>query len=713
MTQHDHSSVTIAYRTESPQLRFAVNDLCDDLERRHTTVSQTHLEGLPATVLLVGADVDHTLLERAVDEMSTETLDPEEFEIRRGRIESTPTVVVTGGDDTGAMYGVLDVCEQLRGGSTFEKLTEKKATPEVPFRAIKFNLPWAPYRDGEQTEIHTDTCRDLSFWRAFLDMMARNRFNALTLWNLHPFPYMVKPEAFPEASPFSDKELERWKQFWHSLFRMAADRGVETYIVNWNIHTTPEFAEAHGVSQYNDPAEIIKDYTRASVTEVINEYPNLTGIGTSVASWMENMTPEEKHTWVRETFVSGIEQADRKIKLLHRSIKSQALDEMRRAIESESALDNVSEVLVPSKFNWSHGHSTTELALTHDHKSGGVDDLLWNPPPEDYRVAWMVRNEDFFILRWGAPAYIREHIEANYRELDYVGGYLVGSEGYIPALDLSHQIHEHQTWQYAFEKQWLFYLLWGRLLYDPETPDRVFAQAFEDRYGEGLGEPMLDAYANASRMALELASFHAGTWDYTLYAEGFLAPIENKGKDDGVSPFISIDELIHHETLDPNYLSIPAYLDQTLSGGEVDDDSVTPLDVADRMSEHGRMAIQKADSVDADQITYTGALECELDDIRTWGHLSLYFAEKLRAGIEFETYRLTGMNRWKKAVVHLEQAQDHWETTCGITTSHYRPVPYATDHWPGMTFSWAQYRDQVQRDIQFVRNARPYAYESP
>lgn len=311
---------------------------------------------------------------------------------------------------------------------------------------------------------------------------------------------MVKPEAFPEASPFSDGELAEWKEFWHSLFRMASDRGIKTYIVNWNIHTTPEFAEAHDVHQYNDPADVVRDYTRACVTEMIDEYENLTGLGTSVASWMENMEPSAKHDWLEETFLEGIERASRPIKLLHRSIKAQDLGEMRRVIEAEAALENVSEVWVPSKFNWFHGHSTPKLELTHDHKSGEVDDRLWSPELERYRIAWMVRNEDFFVLRWGDPEYIRDHVETNFEDRGYVGGYFVGSEGYIPAKDISHRVHEHRTWNYAFEKQWLFYLLWGRLLSDPETPDRVIKQAFAERYGPETGEKMLEGYRLASRM---------------------------------------------------------------------------------------------------------------------------------------------------------------------------------------------------------------------
>lgn len=75
-------------------------------------------------------------------------------------------------------------------------------------------------------------------------MMAANRFNMLSLWNLHPFPYMIRSANFPEACPFTDEEMKEWKKFWESLFEMARDRGIETFIVNWNIIVPEGFAKA-------------------------------------------------------------------------------------------------------------------------------------------------------------------------------------------------------------------------------------------------------------------------------------------------------------------------------------------------------------------------------------------------------------------------------------------------------------------------------------
>lgn len=118
-------------------------------------------------------------------------------------------------------------------------------------------------------QIHTDVTRDLDFWRGFLDMMAMTRFNVLSLWNRHPFRmYWIQATGYPEASPFSDEEMDEWRTCWKSLFRIGTNRGIEPNIVNWNIVVSESFASAHGAREDNDTSDLVGKYTRESITQV-------------------------------------------------------------------------------------------------------------------------------------------------------------------------------------------------------------------------------------------------------------------------------------------------------------------------------------------------------------------------------------------------------------------------------------------------------------
>jgi hypothetical protein len=39
-----------------------------------------------------------------------------------------------------------------------------------------------------------------SFWNDFFDEMARSRFNVISLWNLEPFPSLVKVPEYPDVA---------------------------------------------------------------------------------------------------------------------------------------------------------------------------------------------------------------------------------------------------------------------------------------------------------------------------------------------------------------------------------------------------------------------------------------------------------------------------------------------------------------------------------
>jgi hypothetical protein len=709
ITPMTRADISIAYRTDCPQLNFAVSRLEQALQQvKETLVVCDLAEPDDKDILILSDETDAVFLpDSATETAISHRIKEEGFQIARSRSANKDIICIIARNETGAMYGTLDLADQIRLNNGLNNVEEKISNPRFEFRAIKFNLPWSSYRPSENPamSLHTETCRSLRFWQRFLDMMAENRFNVLSLWNLHPFTYMIRPKGFPEACPFSDKELAQWQCFWRRLFSMAKQRGIETYIVNWNIVVSPEFAKAHGVKERNDKSEIVREYTRQCVTQVINEYDELTGLGVTLADWMNDMTPREREDWIQDTFIKGMKQAKRPAKFIHRSVLAGSPVEMRRVIDEANFPD---PVWVEVKFNWSHGYSTPRLAITHDYSSGQIDERFWQPKPENYRIAWMIRNEDFFILRWGQPDFIREHIEANGR--DCVGGYFIGSEGYIPAKEYAHKPDKHVTWEYAFEKQWLFYKLWGRLLYDPNTPDKVFAAEFNRRYGGDIGDKLLEAYALASRMPLRLASFHRATWDYTLYSEGFLAPVET-GFDDKVSAFISIDELIRHETLDPTYVSISDYVDAVVSDKQIEQSLLTPLELAEDLEKDGKKALELVESLGNSAAQNVNTFDCEIEDVQAWAYLSLYFADKLRAGVALETFRKTKVKvQQTKSVALLESAARRWAKLVEVTKQHYNPIPAVqlsrSQNDPDAVFSWERYSDQVKRDIQIAEAAK-------
>ncbi len=629
------------------------------------------------------------------------TITEEGFEIQ----SVDKQVSVSASNPVGALYGLLQIKEQIQLGAT--KIEAVSESPQLPFRALKFNLPWDSYRTGEALQLHTETCRDIKYWESFLDMMAENRFNKLTLWNIHPFNYMVKLDKYPEACGFNDAEMLEWELFWKTLFGMAKERGIETYLVNWNIFVSPEFAEAHDVAKYSidgqyfvdkgDTSELVKDYTRESVKAVIDKYPNLTGLGITLGEGMGGMLAEEREQWLLDSYIEGMRMASRKVKFIHRvplsagkhsgGSTSATVEQMtRQTLDTLTAV--ISPINIELKFNWSHAHSTPHLAKVH---GGQLTDAYWNPLPENYKLAWMMRNEDFFILRWGQPDFIRQHIALNGHE--YVNGYYVGSECYIPAKDYFTAL-PNTTYQYAFERQWMFYKNWGRLLYNPDTSDNVFEDAFDSRF-PGLGKQLFKAQAEVSQVPLIIASYWNATWDFTLYSEGFTG-LNNTG-----TQLLSLSELCSKQPMDPNYLSIAEYLS---ANGVQNSEKITPIQLADSIDLFCNNALKDIENI---AIIDNNNLLYEISDIKTWGLLGMYFSDKLRAAVAFQSYLNSGKKELHiQAIKWLEKANNHWHQLVEITTPIYKPVPlmHYTKHRDDVYFHWSQVEKEVVEELNWLKN---------
>jgi len=535
---------------------------------------------------------------------------------------------------------------------------------------------------------------------------------------------MIKPKNFPEASPWTDEEMAEWKKLFKGILDLAEERGIETFLIPFNIFVTPEFSKAHNVAMDNlehhhfvrgDTSEIIKRYTRECVAQVLQEYPNLTGMGLTLGEGMGGMTPQEREDWMKETIIEGMRLANRKSKLIHRIPFSGNTESLgattveleqitRNGIEKEADMDFIeSPVWASMKFNWSHAHSTPKLIKVHGGKLYGT---YFDPVPTKYKIIWTARNEDFFCLRWGVADFVREHINTNSHS--YVGGYFIGSETYIPAKDYFTKPGIDVNWKYAFERQWLFYKIWGRLLYNSDTPDEIFKQEFIRRYGENY-DILFEASSLAGKTPLKLASSFDCSWDFTLYSEGFMALDPDKQRVD----YISVDRQINQPPLDTSIISIKKYVDTILSGRKFDNNEITPLTMASDLQRDCDNALELIKDFDAANNT---ALMFEISDIKVWANLGLFLAEKLKGAVELHSYRLGGNETNKQnAINHLEKALKYWDVVIEITEPIYNEMPLVhlseqdgknwkeNDH---LRFHWKLLRPDVVKDIEIARNSK-------
>ena len=223
----------------------------------------------------------------------------EGFALRHQKLEGHHDLFIFSRDAGGAMYGGLELAEQIRSRG-IDAVSDTERNPYLRMRGTKFNIPldlrtpsYSDMSDSAQQNI--STVWDFEFWRAYLDALARDRYNYVSLWNLHPFPSMVKVPEYPDVAlndvwrskirfdedystrttdvvtpaMLANKEIvkqltiDRKIDFWRRVMQYAKDRNIEFDVVTWNIFTYGVDGK-YGITDALDNPKTV-DYFRASV----------------------------------------------------------------------------------------------------------------------------------------------------------------------------------------------------------------------------------------------------------------------------------------------------------------------------------------------------------------------------------------------------------------------------------------------------------------
>ena len=283
---------------------------------------------------------------------------PQSYAIRRTEARGRVTIAVLGADPVAAMYGGLDVAEAIHLG-VIDKTADSDLSPHIAQRGIKFNIPldrrtptYSDSSDSAQADIPEMWSMD--FWHEFCDEMARQRFNVLSLWNLHPFPSIVKVPEYPDIAlndvwgnrepfdlnfnmnskvmshPFhlgqvaivNQMTIDDKIRFWREVMQYAKDRGIDVYWFTWNIFVWGTEGK-HGLTEDGNNPETVA-YFRASMRETVRTYPLLAGIWITGGENMKSAQgPFDHEEWLWKTYGEGIrdglkDQPTRQFRLIHR-----------------------------------------------------------------------------------------------------------------------------------------------------------------------------------------------------------------------------------------------------------------------------------------------------------------------------------------------------------------------------------------------------------
>ena len=671
----------VIVKSQSAPVQFAASEIISALKQVGWTVSsEPSAEGL--TFTLTEPDGKGS---------------PESFAVTVARDKRS--VTVRGADVRGVMYGGLDVAEQIALGRNPASLEPRQQSAFLPVRGLKFNIPFlGNVYVAKEDQARSEWFYDLEFWRSFIRFLASNRYNLLTFWNSHPYDRMVRVRKYPEATSIPAEELDRNITFFHRLFGLAQDCGVDTSIVTWNIHCSPAFQKAHGVKDGQD-SELIRDYQKECVKELLAEYPELTGIGTCPGEFMHG-TAEWRENWIKETYLAGIRESGRPaVPFIHRAWFS----EPPATIAMLKAAQYPRPVLLDIKFNGEHMYSSTSFHVLSNAWISGES--------KPYKLLWHLRNDCIFQLRWGDPDFASGVV----RNCGGPGsaGFVMGSEIEVPGMDRNHTAESapHKTWKYEFEKNWSRFAVWGRAGYNPDEPHGYWIARFGKHFGTAAGPSAFAALQAASKIIPLTTSFHWNYMNGDWYPEAnigswntsYEAPFKNY-RDTNIwhNPL----KWIFTHTIDNTLESIPDFVADRISRAPPPAKALTPPKVADQL-DAAAFACEKRRRQAARKVTFgKEEWECTELDLKALEALGHYYAAKARGATELMFFLVTGDPARRAAAIHqLEQALTHWKELAAITSAHYR----THEIFLMGQFDWQRYTVEAEKDIQLVRRIAPWS----
>ena len=352
----------VFYDSKAPQVSFAANEIHHALASSGPSADRPIRDlasDTSAVRFVIASDsAESRVLAQRLGVAPLRNAGPQGYAIRRHEQGGRLTIAVLGADPSGAMYGGLDVAEAVRLGS-IKETRDSDHSPHIAQRGIKFNIPldrrtpsYSDHSDSGQANIPEMWSMD--FWHTMLDEMARQRFNEISLWNLHPFPSIVRVPEYPDIAlndvwgnrePFDFKfnmnsnamsqafqlgnvatvkrmTMDDKIRFWREVMQYAKDRGIDVYWYTWNIFVWGTEGKDNITEDGNNPNTIA--YFRASVRETVRTYPLLAGIGITAGENMNSKQGSFDHEeWLWRTYGEGIrdalkEQPGRQFRLIHR-----------------------------------------------------------------------------------------------------------------------------------------------------------------------------------------------------------------------------------------------------------------------------------------------------------------------------------------------------------------------------------------------------------
>ncbi|HEY0056583.1 MAG TPA: hypothetical protein VGB63_14610 [Pedobacter sp.] len=594
---------------------------------------------------------------------------PEALTIWKTKFQKKPVWVISGFDNRGLMYGLLEVANRIEWSNDrkfpMSEVKEMSDKPDVKERAISIYTMNRAYWESR--------LYNKNYWEKYLDMLAQNRFNSLVVifgyenggFLAPPYPYFFDVEGYPEVkmTGISPAEQKRNLGAFNQLIKMAHNRGIKFTVGIWD-HIYRGGGQAGGIPGAEKDAnqlavgvvsglsgENLMPYTKTALAKFIKLVPDLDAIQFRMHAESGLKDGEQEAFWLD----------------VFKSIKETAPN-MKLVLRAKGILESVIQgaLDVGVNFTISTKYWMEQMGMpyhpTHINRENQFDlrqsygNMLRYP--QQYKFHWRLWNGGTTrILLWGDPEYVRRFAETTH---------LYDGDGYEVNEPLATKMHgqphnavpfnllnlNYRYYDYEFERYWHFFQVFGRLGYNPETSPDVWKKEFERRFGKKAAPLIEKALHQASwilpRIVASVYHYDSSFPTTRGWPEkqslGSL-PLYAKGEGSDIQQFASFDE-------EAQIL---------IGGGETA--KILPS-LTSHWFEHASSTINKL-ITEAEKVIGNNRnkeFNSTITDLKILSNLALYHSRRIPAAVNYRLFERTNdVTALDNAIAHERKAIDAWQ----------------------------------------------------
>lgn len=425
------------------------------------------------------------------------------------RITSSDRITrITGNDETGLLYGVLDYLDQVKRIRNFPENYSTEEAPEMVLRGQCIGIQKPYYLPGHNVYEYPYTPETFpwfynkNLWLQVLDSMVDNRMNSLYLWNGHPFASLVKLKEYPYALEVDEATFQKNEEIYRFITTEADKRGIWVIQMFYNIIVSKPFAEYHQIKTQDRERPItplLADYTRKSIAAFVEKYPNV-GLMVCLGEAMQGTGPDDIE-WFTKTIIPGVQDGLRTIgKTTEPPIVLRAHDTDAPAV-MKAALPLYKNLYTEAKFNGE--------ALTYARPRGS-----WAQLHQTLSKLGSVQIENVHILanlepfRYGSADFIQQSVIGMHEVMGGNGLHLYPQASYWDWPYSADSVKGKRLLQ--IERDWIWYKAWARYAWkakrDRNAEINYWGGLLAEKYGCSLNEGrfILKAYEESGEIAPKL-----------------------------------------------------------------------------------------------------------------------------------------------------------------------------------------------------------------